>query len=257
MWKKRFDPGSEARASVEAARAAVGEKLLGATLYGSAAGGEFDPAHSDLNVAFVFSALGAEELEALRSAHARWTRARLARPLLITREGLRSSVDAFPLEYLLIRERHEHLHGEDFFGPLEIERAALRREIERVLRAQELGLAWTYLALASTPSGARHWAGRSGTAIAASLAGLLYLVGERIPSARQELADRCAERFGLGADELRRILVRPSESRERVDVVHRLTSAQAVLSRLIDAAEALDAVSDRREGSAPGHPSAG
>ena len=78
MWPKRFDPMDAAQESVAAARTAVGERLLAAALYGSAARGEFDSAHSDVNVIFVFTALGTSELEALRHAN-RTPHARLLR----------------------------------------------------------------------------------------------------------------------------------------------------------------------------------
>ena len=222
---------------------AVGNKLVGATLYGSAAGGEFLPTHSDVNVAFIFTAMGAKELEALRHAHRRWQGARVTRPLLLTRDTLLRSIDVFPLEYLLIRERHETLHGEDCFAGLEIDRGALRREVERVLRGQELGLAWTYIALASTPSGARHWAARAGTALAASASGLLYLAGEPIPGTRRAIAERAAARFGVDAGAMLLLLERAAPRRAPIEATRLLSSAQMVLARLIDAAERLDATS--------------
>ena len=64
MWPDRFDPRKAAGRAVDAARRAVGEKLRGATLYGSVTTGEFHPTHSDVNIAFVFSQLGTPELVA-------------------------------------------------------------------------------------------------------------------------------------------------------------------------------------------------
>ena len=242
MFSRRFDPKVAAGRAVLAAREAVGERLLGATLYGSGAGPEFDPRHSDLNVAFVFSALGPGELEALRPAFRRWARLRLTRPLLLSEEDLMRSLDTFPLEYLLIRERHEVLHGRDHFAGLAIDRAALRSEIERLLRTQELGLNWTYLALAGTSSGAREWASRAGTAVSASASGLLHLLGEPIPATRAALIERCAARFGLESSDLNVFLSRRGTSHRpgTVETARALTAARAILSRLIDEVERLD-----------------
>src|SRR5205085_2168913 len=158
MWPRAFDARAAARRAVEVARREAGANLLGATLYGSAASGEFHPAHSDVNIAFVFRALGTAELSALRRAYPTWHRCRVVRPLLLAEESLRQSLDAYPLEYLLIREGRETLEGTDHFGPLVLDREALRLEVERVLRAQELGLGLSYVALAGTRSGARLWA---------------------------------------------------------------------------------------------------
>src|SRR5262245_7742727 len=240
MLKRRFEPEPAAARAVLAAREAVGDRLVGATLYGSAVGDGFDPAHSDLNVAFVLSALTPAELDSLRGAHREWRKSRITRPLLLTQDGLARSLDVYPLEYLLIREHHRTLFGLDCFAALAIDRSALRQAVERVLRAQELALAWTYLALADTPSGARHWAARSGTAIAASASGLLYLAGDPVPTKRSEIASRCAARFGIMADEMLLLLDRRSEGRAPVEVKRLLESAQGILTRLTDAVDAID-----------------
>src|SRR5207245_10556340 len=91
-----------------------------------------------------------------------WRRSRVVRPLLLSEDSLKRSLDAYPLEYLLIREGREPLEGTDYFAPLQLDRWALRLEVERVLRAQELGLGLSYVALA----GARGW-GRDGSGQAA------------------------------------------------------------------------------------------
>ena len=249
MWPKVFDPRQAAMKAVAAARSAVGEALRGATLYGSAVGGEFRLEHSDVNVAFVFSRLGAPELLSLSRAHRAWERCRVVRPLLLSEDTLRSSLDTFPLEYLLIRERRETLYGEDFFGPLTLDGNALRLEVERVLRAQELGLAWSYVALAGTRSGARNWASAASTSIAASAAGLLYLAGEPIPARRRDLAERCASRFAVDSAALERLLTpRGGDRRARMDANDLLDSAQRILNRLLETAERLSAPSPNHRG---------
>ncbi len=239
MWNRAFDPRDAARRAVEETRRAVGDRLVGATLYGSAAGGEFDPRHSDVNLAFVLTVLGPPEIESLRKIHRVWNRLRVVRPILVSREALQRSLDVFPLEYLLVRERHETLYGQDSFAGLAIERDPLRREVERVLRTQELGFVWSYVALADTPSGAKHWLARAGTAVAASVSGLLYLAGEPVPRTRKELVDRCEARFGVDGSALRLVIERAS-GRRPVEAPQLLGTAQALLSRLIEAAERLD-----------------
>lgn len=239
MWPRRFDPMEAARSAVEAAREAAGERLLSAALYGSAARGEFDSAHSDVNVVFVFSALGAAELEALRRAHRSWARRRVTRPLLLAKKSLDDSQDTFPLEYLLLREWHQLLHGPDLYAGLTIDRACLRSAVERLLRAQELGLAVSWVALAGTPGGARHWAAQASRAIGASASGLLHLVGEPIPARRADLAERCAARFGVDRDALTALLTRDPD-RPRIEASRLLESARLLVERLLAEAERLD-----------------
>ena len=241
MWTDRFDPHRAAHRAVDVARRAAGEKLRGATLYGSAAAGEFHPAYSDVNVAFVFSVLGAAELSALGQAYPVWRRCRVVKPLLLSEDTLRRSLDAYPLEYLLIRERRVTLHGADYFGPLEFDREALRLEVERVLRAQELGLALSYVALAGTRGGARHWAIQASNAIAASASGLLHLTGEPMPREKRAVAERCAALFGVDGPAFTRLLTIRDRKRERVDAVLLLDSALKILNQLLDSAERMAA----------------
>jgi len=239
VWPDRFDPKRAASRAVEAARREAGDALRGATLYGSAATGEFHPAHSDVNVAFVFSELGTPQLSALRRAYREWHRCRVIRPLLLSEDSLRRSLDAYPLEYLLIREARAHLTGTDYFGSLELDRAALRLEVERVLRAQELGLGLSYVALAGTRGGARLWAAQASNAVAASASGLVHLAGEPVPRTRRDVANRCAALFQVDGGAFTRLLTIRDRNRERVDTVELLDSALNILTRLLESVERL------------------
>ena len=239
MWSRKFDPEKAAQEAVLAARRVIGDRLSAATLYGSAASGEFRPAHSDVNIAFVFTVLGARELETIRKAHREWEKRRVVRPLLLSVDGLERSRDTFPLEYLLIRERHVALYGADPFAAIAIDRAALRSQVERVLRAQELGLAVSYVSLASTPAGARRWASQAASAMAASASGLLFLTEGAVPATRKETAERSAARFGVDPGVLSALLTRESGPAV-VPATKLLESAQALLSRLLEETERLD-----------------
>ncbi len=241
MWPDRFDPRKAAQRAVDAARRAAGEKLRGATLYGSAVTGEFHPAYSDVNVAFVFSELGAPELSSLHGASRSWQRSRVVQPLLLSEETLRRSLDSYPLEYLLVREHRETLYGADFFEPLKLDREALRLEVERVLRAQELGLGLSYVTLAHTRGGARVWAMRASNAIAASASGLVHLAGEPVPRAKRVIAERCAALFGVDGPAFTRLLTIRDRRRERVEASVLLDSALTILHQLLDSAERITA----------------
>lgn len=244
MSWRAFDPKSAAREVVDAAREAAGDRLVSATLYGSAAMGTFHQDRSDLNVAFVLRALDADTLRALEAANRVWRKKRLVRPLLLTPETLAASIDTFPLEYTLIRAHHEAIHGPDPFAALSVDRGSLRLQVERTLRTQSLALAWSYLDAARTPSGARHWATRAGTAIAASASGLLHLAGETIPATRLDLAAKTAAAFDVPVGPLQQVLLPPGE-RPPLESAALFAGASDVVHRLLNAAERLDATPER------------
>ena len=135
------------------------------------------------------------------------------------------------------------MEGTDFFGPLDLDRDALRLEVERVLRAQELGLGLSYVALAGTRSGARIWAVQASNAIAASASGLVHLKGEPVPRTRRELSQRCAALFQIDEASFTRLLTIRDRKGERVEAVELLDSALNILNRLLDSAERLAAPS--------------
>jgi hypothetical protein len=120
-----------------------------------------------------------------------------------------------------------------------VERGALRLQVERTLRTQSLALAWSYLDSAGTPSGARHWALRAGTAIAASASGLLHLNGGEIPASRRDLAGKTSAAFGVSEEALLRVLLPPGE-RPAIETTALFGSARDVVYRLLDAAERMD-----------------
>jgi hypothetical protein len=101
-----------------------------------------------------------------------------------------------------------------------------------------MGLGWSYVALAGTRGGARHWALRASTAIAASACGLLHLAGEAVPARRREVAERASARFGLDSAAFIGLLGMREAGRTRVEARLLLDAARQILSGLLEAAEA-------------------
>ena len=95
--------------------------------------------------------LSVDDLNACAGYVGRWHRAGAATPLLITRADFARSLDAFPIEYGEIIERHDVLFGEDPFDGLAIGREDLRRACEVQVKSHLLHLREDYL-----ESGGRH-----------------------------------------------------------------------------------------------------
>jgi predicted nucleotidyltransferase len=125
-------------------RAAFGERLRSVMLYGSAAGGDYMPGSSDLNVLCVLGAVGVEELDAVRPIAEWWRKKKHPLPLLLAQEELDRASDAFPIEFLDLRERHRVLFGEDPTNSLQIDPLYHRAQLEHELRAKMLRLRARY-----------------------------------------------------------------------------------------------------------------
>src|SRR5690349_18553600 len=107
---------------------ACGEALRSLAVYGSAAGDEFDPERSDVNLAVVLDPCDGSHLRRIAQWWVRWRGMRLAAPLVLSARELERSRDVFPLELLDMRARHRTLAGSEVFANLVVEREAVREE---------------------------------------------------------------------------------------------------------------------------------
>lgn len=84
------------------------------------------PAHSAVFV----TSIGPGDLDALSAMAHTWHHDHLASPLLLTLEEFKRSLDAFPVEYQAIIDRHVVIAGIDPFDGLEADADDLRRACE-------------------------------------------------------------------------------------------------------------------------------
>lgn len=115
-------------------RQASGENLVSVILYGSAAGGEFHPQFSNLNLLCVLRDTSFPKLNRLAPAVRWWTKQKHRPPLLFAREELERSAGVFAIEFFDMQRRHRVLFGEDVLGSLQIPLHWHRRQVEYELR---------------------------------------------------------------------------------------------------------------------------
>jgi hypothetical protein len=141
-----LDPQSErAIAQVaEQARLVFGQDLVSLTLYGSAAGEDFVPGKSDLNLAIVLERVTFPHLKTLHAHLPKWHKLGVAVPLLVDRRFLAQGRDVFPMEFHDIKEQHRVLYGEEIFARLEIDSRHLRYQAEHEARGKLLRLRALY-----------------------------------------------------------------------------------------------------------------
>ena len=115
-----------------------GDALEAVILYGSAAGGEYVPGKSNINLLVLLTTQDTELLKQYAALHKRWQKEQIVVPLFLTQAELRSSLELFPLEYLEIREQHILLAGRDPFPELRIERGLWRSGTPEEKRVEDL-----------------------------------------------------------------------------------------------------------------------
>src|SRR5574340_854685 len=127
-----LDPQTEKAVAqlTEHVRLVFGTDLVSLTLYGSAAGEDFVPGKSDLNLAIVLEHITFPYLKALHAHLPKWHKLGAAVPLLLDRRFVEQGRDVFPMEFHDIKEQHRVLYGEEIFARLEIDSRHLRYQAE-------------------------------------------------------------------------------------------------------------------------------
>jgi hypothetical protein len=120
---------------------ALGSRAVAVVLYGSAAGEDFSPEHSDVNLLVVLREVAFQDLRLIGSTLERESSrqgVRFATPLVVRAEFLRAARDSFPIELEDIRTRHRILAGADMLSDLSVAPASVRLAAEREVRTMLL-----------------------------------------------------------------------------------------------------------------------
>lgn len=114
-------------------------------VYGSAARGEFLTGYSNINVLIVLDQITQPVLQQWSSLQKQWAREKIVAPLFLTHKNLQQSSDAFPLEFLNIKEHHVLLEGRDPFPELHVNTAHLFLQCRQEAHANLLRVRQNYV----------------------------------------------------------------------------------------------------------------
>ena len=166
---------------LEAADSALGQGYA-AVLYGSAARGDFVPGRSDINLLLILDSVAP-------ASCARWGRRsrpgasrRRSRRSLIGRAEWARAADTSPSRSATCGAAPRLLRGDDPLAGLVVDRADLRRAVEREFRGKLLRLRQGYAAAAGDPAALGDLASRSAATIMVLLRALLVLLGRAVPA---------------------------------------------------------------------------
>ena len=121
------------------------EKIHSVYITGSALTPDFDSRFSDINSVIVLNKMDLLFLRHLAPLGKKYGEKKVSAPLIMTPAYIATSADVFPIEFLNIKMLHYPVYGEDIFKDLEIQRAHLRHQCERELKAKLIGLRQGYL----------------------------------------------------------------------------------------------------------------
>ncbi|WP_020612526.1 hypothetical protein [Sediminispirochaeta bajacaliforniensis] len=174
------------------------ESLLSVMLYGSAAGTEYNPGTSDINLMALIEAPAPRNIIELGRQQSRYIRKQRISLQIQTVEEFLNAADVFPMEYLDLIARRQLLFGKDYAETITVDKRHLRHQVEERLRGSINAIRQAILASKGSPRRLKsvliEWFG----AQTALLRGLLRLKeAAHIPFGADALAGDVAEAYGI------------------------------------------------------------
>ncbi|MFM8551795.1 MAG: hypothetical protein ACKOCD_05680 [Nitrospiraceae bacterium] len=183
-----------------------GQALDAVILYGSAAGSEFLPERSNLNLLILLAKPETERLAQYAKAHKRWSKERIVVPLFLTWQELQASSALFPLEYLEMKDQHVLLAGRDPLPALHIDQRNLRLQCEQEIRGNLLRLRQRFVEGGGKQEAILILLPLSFTSLLPSLRGLLRVKGVSVPATCDGLFDQLQSLLGIDPAGFREVL---------------------------------------------------
>lgn len=188
------EPKKLAKAFAEELKDLLGSNLKAVFLYGSIVSGEFSASKSNLNFLIVLDKLDPLTISRLTERSGRWTKKFKIEPLFFTKKEILESLEAFPIEFLDIKDKHILIFGDNIFRKIKIMPRDLRMQCEKELRGKLILLRQGYL---RNKRNARALLAQSAGSIIVLLRSMLRLKKEKIPLKREEVIKLACEEFEL------------------------------------------------------------
>ncbi|MFH1489995.1 MAG: hypothetical protein ABII06_13925 [Pseudomonadota bacterium] len=214
MAKIPKDPKEVLPEIIEDYRALFGAEMKSIILYGSAAGEDYRPGLSDINLMVVVTEKGIESLDQTFKTVGKWLKRKVAIPLFLTPAYIESSTDVFPIEYLGFQRKHILVYGEDYLKNLVFKPQWIRLQCERDIKGKLLLLREAFVESAGRSRALREVVGPSIQAFLAVFEALLTLKEKDLPADKREILRATCEVFDLDAALFEKLLdIREKKSR--------------------------------------------
>ncbi len=178
----------------------LGDNLITAAVYGSAASGDFSPKSSDLNLLLICQRVDQETLKRCLKLVERGRKKHITAPLFLTREHLDTSADVFPMEFLEFKENHLPVYGEDLLSGLRVDLKNLRYQCEEQIKGKLIRIRQVYLEVGLRGKGIEILLKESLSSLMPVFKNMLRLKGLEPPGRKEEILSQLEKEFGLKKD---------------------------------------------------------
>lgn len=195
--KKIEHPALYAKTAVAAYETVYGNDLKAIILYGSAAGGDFDAARSDINLLIILTSMDPELIAKSATVQKQLLKKRFSRPLFMDQKYIATSLDSYPMEFLDMKGCNVVLFGEDVLCTITPDTKDLRLQVERELKGKWLHLLQEYSGLQKKSTHLAALATLSLKAFLPTFRTLLFLKGVAIPADRKSVLSAVEKAYSL------------------------------------------------------------
>ena len=177
-----------------------GDNIKSIFVYGSSTGKDFVPGKSNINLLLVFNELNLSHLKSSLKIVAKGRKQGIIAPLFITENHIRTSLDAFPIEFLEMKENHVTVYGEDILKPLEIAKSNIRLQCEQQLKGKLIRLRQAYLEIGLTRKGVENLLIESLTSLIPTFRNMLRLKGKEVPLEKEKIINNISSAFNVDGE---------------------------------------------------------
>jgi predicted nucleotidyltransferase len=216
-----------------------GSDLVAAIVYGSAAGSDFNPKQSDINLLIVLKRMSLDAIAKSAAIQKKWQKSRFAPPLFMDIEYIERSLDAFPVEFLNMKECHAVVNGRNILEDIVISKRDIRLQIERDLKGKWLHLVREWSLAKSDPRHLDRLLHLSLKDFSATFRAMLYLKGLPVPKDRNGLFAEIERSYGLGGRPLSAVF----EAHRNSDRAAMLSAFEAYAMAIRDLSNTIDHLS--------------
>lgn len=189
------------------------EKIHSIHVTGTAVTDNFDPKTSDVNSIFVLKKMDLKFLELIAPMGRKYGKTKVAAPLIMTPEYIKTSLDVFPIEFMNFRLIHATVVGEDILENIEISRMDLRHQCERELKSKLIWLRQGYLSSLGNSKTLTESFVTSITGYIPLFRGIIVLLGKEPPVKHGDVLSELAEASGVNTYVFAKVL---KEKREKI-----------------------------------------
>ena len=120
-------------------------KIHSIQVTGTAITDDYDEKVSDVNSIIVLKEMDLKFLELIAPLGKKYGKNKVAAPLIMTPDYIKSSLDVFPIEFLNFHLIHSTVFGEDILENIKVRKMDLRHQCERELKAKLIWLRQGYI----------------------------------------------------------------------------------------------------------------